>query len=162
MSVYIEYEQEAIPDFNELIEKVIGQSLDYEECPYEAEVNVLLTDNPSIHEMNLLNRGIDRPTDVLSFPMNDFPEPADFDALESCVDAFHPETGELLLGDIVISYEKAVEQADAYQHSIEREIAFLTAHSMLHLMGYDHESEEERMDMEERQESILKILNINR
>lgn len=162
MSVYIEYEQEAIPDFNELIEKVIGQALDYEECPYEAEVNVLLTDNPSIHEMNLLNRGIDRPTDVLSFPMNDFPEPADFDALESCVDAFHPETGELLLGDIVISYEKAVEQADAYQHSIEREIAFLTAHSMLHLMGYDHESEEERMDMEERQEAILKILNINR
>ena len=162
MSVYIEYEQEAIPDFNELIEKVIGQSLDYEECPYEAEVNVLLTDNPSIHEMNLLNRGIDRPTDVLSFPMNDFPEPADFDALESCVDAFHPETGELLLGDIVISYEKAVEQADAYQHSIEREIAFLTAHSMLHLMGYDHESEKERMDMEERQEAILKILNINR
>ena len=162
MSVYIEYEQETIPDFNELIEKVIGQALDYEECPYEAEVNVLLTDNPSIHEMNLLNRGIDRPTDVLSFPMNDFPEPADFDALESCVDAFHPETGELLLGDIVISYEKAVEQADAYQHSIEREIAFLTAHSMLHLMGYDHESEEERMDMEERQEAILKILNINR
>lgn len=162
MSVYIEYEQEAIPDFNELIEKVIGQALDYEECPYEAEVNVLLTDNPSIHEMNLLNRGIDRSTDVLSFPMNDFPEPADFDALESCVDAFHPETGELLLGDIVISYEKAVEQADAYQHSIEREIAFLTAHSMLHLMGYDHESEKERMDMEERQEAILKILNINR
>lgn len=162
MSVYIEYEQETIPDFNELIEKVIGQALDYEECPYEAEVNVLLTDNPSIHEMNLLNRGIDRPTDVLSFPMNDFPEPADFDALESCVDAFHPETGELLLGDIVISYEKAVEQADAYQHSIEREIAFLTAHSMLHLMGYDHESEKERMDMEERQEAILKILNINR
>lgn len=162
MSVYIEYEQETIPDFNELIEKVIGQALDYEECPYEAEVNVLLTDNPSIHEMNLLNRGIDRSTDVLSFPMNDFPEPADFDALESCVDAFHPETGELLLGDIVISYEKAVEQADAYQHSIEREIAFLTAHSMLHLMGYDHESEKERMDMEERQEAILKILNINR
>lgn len=162
MSVYIEYEQETIPDFNELIEKVIGQALDYEKCPYEAEVNVLLTDNPSIHEMNLTNRGIDRPTDVLSFPMNDFPEPADFDALESCVDAFHPETGELLLGDIVISYEKAVEQADAYQHSIEREIAFLTAHSMLHLMGYDHESEKERMDMEERQEAILKILNINR
>lgn len=162
MSVYIEYEQEAIPDFNELIEKVIGQALDYEKCPYEAEVNVLLTDNPSIHEMNLKNRGIDRPTDVLSFPMNDFPEPADFDALESCVDAFHPETGELLLGDIVISYEKAVEQADTYQHSIEREIAFLTAHSMLHLMGYDHESDEERMDMEERQEAILKILNINR
>lgn len=162
MSVYIEYEQEQIPDQTELIKKVVGQALNYEGCPYEAEVNVLLTDNSSIHELNLQNRGIDRPTDVLSFPMNTFCHPADFEALADAPDAFHPETGELLLGDIVISYEKAVEQAALYQHSVEREIAFLTAHSMLHLMGYDHEEEEERQVMEQRQEEILSILKINR
>ena len=132
--------------------------MDYEECPYEAEVSVLLTDNDRIHELNREFRGIDRPTDVLSFPMCDYDTPGDFDWLgEHGDDCFHPESGELLLGDIVISVEKVREQAEAYGHSEKRELAFLVAHSMLHLFGYDHMEDEERKIMEAKQEEILKL-----
>ena len=150
-------------DYKKVIQDVILQSLDYENCPYEAEVNVLLTGNDEIHEINLEQRQIDRPTDVLSFPMVDYYTPADFSHLEDGGDIyFHPETGELMLGDIIISVDKVLEQAEAYGHSQTRELAFLVAHSMLHLMGYDHMEEEERIDMERRQEEILNQLGIQR
>ena len=150
-------------DYKKVIQDVILQSLDYENCPYEAEINVLLTGNDEIHEINLEQRQIDRPTDVLSFPMVDYYTPSDFSHLEDGGDIyFHPETGELMLGDIIISVDKVLEQAEAYGHSQTRELAFLVAHSMLHLMGYDHMEEEERIDMERRQEEILNQLGIQR
>ena len=100
---------------------------------------------------------------MLSFPMADFPAPADYSALEEpAADCFHPETGELMLGDIVISVERARDQAEAYGHSLKREYAFLIAHSMLHLLGYDHMEPEEASVMEEKQEAALTALNITR
>lgn len=146
----------------ELAEKVIDASLDYVGCPYEAEVNLLLTMNEEIHEMNMNFRQIDRPTDVLSFPMVDYEEAGNFDFLEEADEYFHPESGELMLGDIVISKEKVISQAEEYGHSIEREYAFLIAHSMLHLMGFDHMEEDERIVMEEKQKAILEKLDIKR
>ena len=142
--------------------KVIEAALDYVGCPYEAEVNLLLTMNEEICEMNQNFRQINRPTDVLSFPMVDYKQAGNFDFLEEQEDCFHPETGELLLGDIVISKEKVISQSEEYGHSIEREYAFLIAHSMLHLTGYDHIEDEERLEMEHMQREILKILNISR
>ena len=145
-----------------LAEKVINAALDYVGCPYEAEVNLLLTMNEEIHQMNLEFREIDRPTDVLSFPMVEYNAPADFECLEEAFECFNPETGELMLGDIVISKEKVIEQAEEFGHSIEREYAFLIAHSMLHLTGYDHIEDEERVIMEEKQREILEDLQIFR
>ena len=146
----------------ELATKVINAALDYEECPYEVEVNLLLTMNQEIHEMNQQFRNIDRPTDVLSFPMVSYDVAGNFDFLEESNEYFHPESGELMLGDIVISKEKVISQAEEYGHSIQREFAFLIAHSMLHLMGYDHIKEEERVVMEQKQKEILDILQISR
>ena len=146
----------------ELATKVIEAALDYEECPYEVEVNLLLTMNDEIQEMNQNFRQIDRATDVLSFPMIDYEEAGNFDFLEDVMDAFHPESGELMLGDIVISKEKVISQAEEYGHSEEREYAFLIAHSMLHLFGYDHMEDEERIVMEAKQKEILEQLQIFR
>ena len=131
-------------------------------CPYEAEVSLLLTTNEEIHRMNLEFRDVDRPTDVLSFPMIDFAVPGNFDGLEEREDCFDPETGELSLGDIVISKEKVLSQAEAYGHSVLREYAFLIVHSVLHLTGYDHMEPSERSVMEEQQRRIMEALNISR
>ncbi len=149
-------------DCKSLAERVIEAALDYEGCPYEAEVNLLLTMNQEIQEMNQEFRSIDAPTDVLSFPMVEYETAGEFAFLEEAGDCFHPETGELILGDIVISKEKVVSQADEYGHSVEREFAFLIAHSMLHLFGYDHMEEEERAIMEEKQRGIMAQLQILR
>ena len=146
----------------ELASKVILASLDYVDCPYDAEVNLLLTMNAEIHQMNLDFRQIDRPTEVLSFPMVNYEEAGNFDFLEEADEYFHPESGELMLGDIVISKEKVISQAEEYGHSVEREYAFLIAHSMLHLFGYDHVEEGERIEMEAKQKAILDKLAIFR
>lgn len=146
----------------ELATKVIEAALDYEDCPYEVEVNLLLTMNDEIQEMNQNFRQIDRATDVLSFPMIDYEEAGNFDFLEDVMDVFHPESGELMLGDIVISKEKVISQAEEYGHSVEREYAFLIAHSMLHLFGYDHMEDDERIVMEAKQKEILEQLQILR
>ena len=149
-------------DCEALAKQIIEGALDYIECPYEAEVNLLLTMNEQIHEMNRDFREIDRPTDVLSFPMIEYTAPGDFDFLEQQEECFDPESGELVLGDIVISKEKVIEQAEAYGHSVKREYAFLITHSVLHLTGYDHIEDEERQIMEEKQREILKHLQILR
>ena len=167
MSFYLEETCNIPFDFAyaKLAEDVIAFCLSHENFPYEAEVNLTLTDNEEIHRINLEYRQIDRPTDVLSFPMVDYPAPADFSELEgenASAEYFHPETGELILGDIVISVERARMQAEEYGHSLKREICFLTAHSMLHLFGYDHIEDEERVEMEQRQEQILQALGIIR
>ena len=145
-----------------LAQKVIGAAVDYVDCPYESEVNLLLTMNDEIQEMNQNFREIDRATDVLSFPMVDYQEAGNFDFLEDAMEYFNPETGELMLGDIVISKEKVISQAEEYGHSIEREYAFLIAHSMLHLFGYDHMEDAERVVMEKKQKEILDKLQILR
>ncbi len=165
MTINIEYETEIPLDlpYEKIIHEVVLAALDYEKGPYEAEVSVVLTDNEGIHQLNRQFRNIDRPTDVLSFPMCEYDRPADFDRLEEdAEDCFNPETGELLLGDIVISVEKVKEQAAAYGHSEARELAFLTAHSMLHLFGYDHMEDDERLVMEKKQEEILKLKGYTR
>ncbi|MDF2610492.1 MAG: rRNA maturation RNase YbeY [Lachnospiraceae bacterium] len=165
MTLNIEYETEINLNLNykEIITKVVDMSLDLEQCPYEVELNVILTDNQEIQEINRQYRKIDAPTDVLSFPLVDYKEPSDFSGLEEAADDyFNPETGELLLGDIILSVEKVMEQAKEYGHSKERELAFLTAHSMMHLFGYDHMEEEERLLMETRQNKVLEELQINR
>lgn len=158
MTIQIEYETEKqleIP-YEQIVRDVVLAVLEYEECPYEAEVNLLFTDNASIREMNRDYRQVDAPTDVLSFPMIEFEKESDFSHVEDSVeDCFNPETGELLLGDIVISVEKVAEQAGQYGHSQTRELAFLVAHSMLHLCGYDHMEDEEREVMEKKQRDIL-------
>lgn len=144
------------PELDNIITTVIEEAIDFQNCPYECEVNVSIVDNAYIHELNRESRGIDRPTDVLSFPMVDFELPGDLSVAEKNPEEyFNPDTGELLLGDIIISLERAEAQSEEYGHSLKREIAFLTAHSMLHLFGYDHMTDEERIQMEEMQEEIL-------
>lgn len=146
-----------------LAERVITCCLESQNFPYEAEVNLTITDNDGIHEINREYRSIDRPTDVLSFPMLTYETPGDFSFLnEEKEDDFNPDTGEAILGDIVISADKVKEQAKAYGHSEEREFAFLIVHSMLHLFGYDHMEPEEAAVMEEKQREILDDLNILR
>lgn len=165
MTLNLEYETEIKIqlDYETIISKVVDKALDLENCPYEIELNVILTDNNEIREINREYREIDAPTDVLSFPMIDYETPGDFSILdEEDNESFNPETGELLLGDIIISVEKVKEQAAEFGHSEERELAFLTAHSMMHLFGYDHMEDEERIVMEEKQRQVLEALNIYR
>ena len=165
MTINIEYETEIklnLP-YEDIIETVINESIEYEKCPYEVEVNVILTDNNEIHHINKEHRDVDSPTDVLSFPMVDYENPSDFEGIEdNTEDYFNPDTGELMLGDIVISVEKVIEQADQYGHSTKRELAFLVAHSMMHLFGYDHMVPEEATIMEAKQNEVLNKLSIFR
>ena len=164
MSLYLEEEGDIDLPLNtrETAELVIEAALDYAECPYEVEVNLLLTTDEEIRKMNQQFRQVDRSTDVLSFPMLEYEIPGDFSKFEEDEDAFHPETGELMLGDIVISKEKVLAQAEAYGHSPLREYAFLIAHSMLHLFGYDHMEDGERLLMEQKQREILEKVQILR
>ncbi len=149
-------------DCKEVAFRVMNAVLDAEDCPYEATVDLTLTTDSEIHEINLQQRGIDRATDVLSFPMTQFPVPGDFDFLEEEMDSFDPDSGELMLGDIVISVDHVKSQAEEYGHSQLREFAFLVAHSMYHLIGYDHMTEAEAGIMEQKQKDILNLLHINR
>lgn len=165
MTVTIERESDIPLPFSEqeVAETVISETLDYEDCPYEVQVNIILTSNEEIQQINLEQRGVDAPTDVLSFPMVEYAYPSDFTVLEAGgIDSFDPETGELILGDIVISVDKVIEQAEKYNHGVLREYAFLITHSMLHLFGYDHMDDVERENMELKQEEILSRLNIMR
>lgn len=165
MTFYVENETEVTFPFDveEIVRLVSDKVLDIEDCPYETQINVLLTDNEGIHEFNKEYRGIDRETDVLSFPNLDFEEAGVFDIEEEReADYFDPDTGELILGDIIISVDKVMEQAESYGHSTKREFAFLVAHSMLHLCGYDHMEEDEAKVMEGKQEEVLNELGITR
>lgn len=165
MTFYVENETEVVFPFSpeEVVEQVAEKVLDAENCPYEVQLNVLLTDNEGIHTYNREYRGIDRETDVLSFPNLEFEKEGEFFIDENCeADYFDPETGELILGDIIISVDKVREQAESYGHSLKREFAFLVAHSMFHLCGYDHMEEAEAAVMEQKQEEILKELHITR
>lgn len=168
MSVIIEKETEFTVDFDleKLVCQIADRCLEYEKCPYEAWVSVTFTDNEGIREINKEHRNIDNATDVLSFPMIEYEKAGDFSFLERdetlLCEYFEPDTGELMLGDIVISVERAEEQAKEYGHSIKRELGFLVAHSMFHLLGYDHMETEDRENMEKRQREVLDSLGITR
>jgi len=165
MTFNVENETDCVFPFpvEELVKSVCEAVLEEENCPYEVQINVVVTDRCGIRELNREYRGIDRETDVLSFPNLEFRQEGVFELEDACeADFFDPDTGELLLGDIMISADRVFEQAESYGHSVRREFAFLVAHSMLHLCGYDHMDEEEGRVMERRQEEILSGLGITR
>ena len=164
MTIYIESETEVDFDFDyeKVAKDVVNTAMDYMKFPFEAEVSITLTDNDGIHEINKEFRHIDSPTDVLSFPMIAYEEPGDFSLIEEDDDLFNPESGEVILGDIVLNVPRIHNQAKEYGHSDLREYAFLIAHSMLHLFGFDHMTEEEASVMETKQREILDILKISR
>ena len=165
MTFYAENETSVTFDFDweAVYQQVALAVLDSEKCPYETAVNLLLTDNPGIHEFNKETRNIDAPTDVLSFPNVEYDVPGNFDIVEAQeADCFEPDSGELILGDIIISVDKVAAQAKEYGHSEKREFAFLVAHSMLHLCGYDHMTQDEEQEMIKKQEMILNHLGITR
>lgn len=157
-----EYPGDISFDYEKTAQSVAETALDMEGCPYETEISLVLTTDEEIQRTNREFREIDRVTDVLSFPMVDYETPGDFSFLEDDEDAFHPDTGELLLGDIMISIPRMRRQAEEYGHGEIREFAFLVAHSMFHLMGYDHMTAEEAKVMEEKQEAVLDSLGIRR
>ena len=165
MSFFLEEEVEVDFDFDyrQIAEKVINYCIEREKFSYEAEINLTLTDNEGIHIINKEYRDIDSATDVLSFPMLSYETPGDFSFLmDENDDDFNPDTGEAILGDIIISVDKVREQAEEYGHSELREFAFLITHSMLHLFGYDHMEPEEAKVMEDKQRQILDELSITR
>lgn len=131
----------------ESMEKAIVEVLEYEKEPLDFEVSLSFVTNEEIHELNKEYRNVDSETDVLSFPVDQ---------------DFLFEGGPNLLGDVIISIEKAVEQAREYGHSFEREMVYLTVHSIFHLLGYDHMDEDEKQIMREKEEDIMTILDINR
>ena len=159
--IILENEQNTVKISEEIestIKKVIEASLEYEKCDFDAEVSVTIVDNEAIREINNETRNIDAPTDVLSFPMLYFDE--DGNIIDS---DFDMDGDVLVLGDIVISAERAKTQAEEFGHSFLREMAFLTVHSMLHLLGYDHVDDPEgEKIMFAKQEEILDKLGITR
>ncbi len=159
--ITIQYGNDNIPDVPEIITEsiisAVNQVLSDQKVEVECDIAVTLTDNEDIREINNNYRGIDRETDVLSFPMLEFDTPG---AIFATPEDY--EDDKLVLGDIIISVEKAYAQAEEYGHSPEREFAFLAAHSVLHLLGYDHMTEEEEKIMFEKQELSLKNIGLSR
>ena len=156
--IILEAEVEAPDTVEPLLRRVISAALEAEGMDLPCEINVLLTDDEGIHQVNLDMRGVDRPTDVLSFPMFDLsPEEKPGEEHED------PDTGLVPLGDMCISLERAAAQAEEYGHSVERELSYLAVHSVLHLLGYDHMDEGPmKAQMRRREEHILEGLGIRR
>ncbi len=157
MKMKVIFEEEC--SFGSLIEQVLQKGAELENLPFDAEVSVCFTNNEEIRQINQEQRGIDKATDVLSFPMLEMIPGQDYNVGPEDLD---PETGFVYLGDIVISLERAEEQAKEYDHSIERETAFLAIHSLLHLLGFDHMNEEERKEMRLHEEAVLTALSLTR
>ena len=166
MTIYLEDETQFFDKYPEIykkVEAVIARCLDEEKVPYETEVSLTMVDLETIHEINKTHREVDRPTDVLSFPQID-PQSIgviDWDNIDfaGCTNY---DTEEIMLGDIILCDVRAKEQAESYGHSLEREICFLVAHSMFHLLGYDHMTPEDEKVMVSKQESVLQYLSILR
>ncbi|MDD2480546.1 MAG: rRNA maturation RNase YbeY [Lutispora sp.] len=161
MTVLVDNRQDLMEiseDMETLANKIVKAVLDYEDWDDNFEISISFVDNQEMQDLNKEYRNIDAPTDVLSFSMLEFEE--DDEGFESDLNDYIEE--ELPLGDIVISVERAIEQAGEYGHSKDREIAFLLVHGMLHLLGYDHEEKADERVMFQKQDTILGILNINR
>ena len=157
--IIMEAEVDVAQSVADQIRRVIAAALEAEKVELPCEINVLLTDDQGVHQVNLDMRDVDRPTDVLSFPMFEL-EPGVPPEGEDYLD---PATGLCPLGDMCISLERAEEQAKEFGHSVEREICYLTVHSVLHLLGYDHLDEGPmKAQMREREEAILAGLGITR
>lgn len=163
MTVIVENEYEFDFDVLSLLEILVKAVLEDTELKSEVELNIVITDNEEIHRVNKEFRQIDKETDVLSFPALEFEKPADFSTIDmdDC-SYYNSDTGELILGDMMLSYERVLAQAKEYNHSVKREFAFLVVHSLLHLLGYDHENKEDEIRMRERQTEILERLGIRR
>lgn len=163
--INFENETEFCPDFDlvKVANDVVDKVLEKENCPYECEVELLITDEETVREINAEYRDIDKTTDVLSFPNVDWDEPANYDC-ESFNDDYlvSPDSGNIMLGQIVLNDARIISQANDYGHSIMREYAFLITHSMLHLLGYDHMEKDEAAIMEGKQKEYLEELNISR
>ena len=162
MTILVENEQERVEvgsGTEAMLESTVRTALTRTPGPGDVQVSVLLVDDDTIRSMNREYRGVDRSTDVLSFPMLSYLDGEQDDQLVYDTD---PETGEVLLGDVVISMETAERQAGEYGHSIERELAYLTVHGVLHLRGYDHEDESDRHDMRAAEEEILALMGLSR
>ncbi|MCD8036647.1 MAG: rRNA maturation RNase YbeY [Clostridiales bacterium] len=144
---------ELTEEMEQVLNKVCLESLEYEEFDEDCEISLSIVTNDEIQDINKQFRGIDSPTDVLSFPQLTYEEGEEADVNEN---------GEIVLGDIIISIDRAKEQAEEYGHSLKREMAFLTVHSMLHLMGYDHMEKDEEEEMLRRQKEILDIAGVPR
>lgn len=158
MTIYIDnrIEMLATEDVEGIIKKIAAQTLAYEGRSTDCEISVSIVDLDEIQQINEQFRGIDSPTDVLSFPLLTFEEGEEIGVGE------RNEKGEVLLGDIILCYQRAKAQAEEYGHSLSRELAFLTAHSMLHLLGYDHMEADEEKDMFQRQKEILNLAGFPR
>lgn len=139
------------PPMEQIVRSVINKAAEVYGIETHTEVSVVLADDEYIHQLNRQYRGKDCPTDVLSFALNEGEEPEILDGPE-----------EILLGDIIISLETAARQAEEYGHSLERELAYLTVHGILHLLGYDHMTEDEKKEMRQEEEYILSFLGITR
>ncbi|KEI00962.1 rRNA maturation RNase YbeY [Clostridium botulinum] len=165
--IYIDNRQDKInidEKILETIKEIITYTLKEEEVKVNTEVSVIFIDNSTIKEINKETRDIDQVTDVLSFPMLDYPEGKIY--IETYkdyeFDASYLDEGELVLGDIVLSLERAEEQSKDFGHSFLREVCYLTVHSVLHLLGYDHMEEEDKVRMRKREEEILEKFSITR
>ena len=145
MNLIIANETNEKIDMDEKLKSVVKTVLETEGLPLEYEVSITFVDIDEIHKLNKEFRNVDRPTDVLSFPMDE---------------NFSIEGVDTMLGDIVISMDVAKEQAKDFGHSLDREIMYLTAHSMLHLLGYDHMEDEEKSEMRAREKEVMKILGV--
>ncbi len=165
MNFYVENETDLSFPFSvdETAALVLNAGLKHENVPYDVCINILITDREGIRTYNRDYRSIDKETDVLSFPAVDYDAPCDFSHVEDEPNSYtDPETGELILGDMILCGERVFIQAEEYGHSVLREFSFLLTHSLLHLLGYDHETKEEEKIMFEKQEAILSDLRISR
>ncbi len=165
LNAEIQTEEKFDFSYETVAEKVCRQALLQEGFPMDAEIELTVTGPEEIHRINREYRDVDRETDVLSFPNLEYETPGDFSMIEEDgADCMDPETGCVFVGSIVINADKVREQAEEYGHSTLREYAFLVAHSMMHLCGYDHVdvSPEEAALMEEKQEQVLQALGIGR
>ena len=157
ITIYREKRGLGFPEAPKLIRRAIKAALKAEGVVEDCIVDVMLTDDAGIHTINREQRGIDRPTDVLSFPMNELTE----GAFDPSVCEYDYETGKLLLGDMVLSLERCAAQAIEYGHGFDREVSYLSVHSVLHLLGYDHVDEGERKRrMREREEYIMERIGL--
>lgn len=138
------------PQLRQLLRKTCSCVLKLEELEGDYDVCITFTDNENIRDINSRFRNIDRETDVLSFPLG-----------ENGIYDINPETGHFSLGDIIISLEKAAKQADSFGHSFEREASYLTAHSMLHLLGYDHMNDEDKKIMRQKEKAVMKYMKLD-
>ncbi len=149
MNLFIDFSESWYKD---VIHKSVIAALEFEKFDYDTSIEVITVSKEEIKEINLSSRNIDKVTDVLSFPM-----------FETASDAVTDESGSVFLGSMVICKERAIEQAEEYGHSIEREVGFLAVHSTLHLLGYDHElGKEQEIEMFSKQEQILESIGLTR